>query len=209
MTAQDAAALWQSHDAGAWQRAYNAYGDVVARQDAGDLPDLDRWYRNELVDTLSTRRPPHLEPDELVGVTLWKMRRGEWRPRNLALVKSNDPAAVRTATEQAFASVDTPRRALDHLCTLAGVGAATASAVLAAFRPDLYPFLDDLVGAALPELGEPKFTVPYYLRYAEALRQRAADLGTPWTAQAIGLALWSASGGKSGQTPSPRGRGLG
>ena len=37
----------------------------------------------------------------------------------------------------------------------------------------------------------------YYVRYAEALRKRAAELGDDWTAQKVGLALWSASGGKA------------
>jgi hypothetical protein len=74
--------------------------------------------------------------------------------------------------------------------------------VLAAFRPDLYPFLDELVGAAVPECGKPKFTVPYYLRYMTALRDRATALGPPWTAQDVGLALWSASGGKAGAADS-------
>jgi hypothetical protein len=198
MSARDAAALWQIADPGAWQRALDAYDDVVARQQAEGLPELDDWYRTELPTHLATRQPAQLELVELVRVTRWKMRRGEWRPRNLALVQANDPSAVRTSSARAFASVDAPRQALDLLCTLAGVGAATASAVLGAFRPDLYPFLDELVGAAAPECGKPKFTVSYYLRYMAALRDRAAALGPPWTAQDVGLALWSAAGGKAG-----------
>lgn len=71
--------------------------------------------------------------------------------------------------------------------------------MLAAYRPDLYPFLDDVVGASIAELGQPKFTATYYLRYADALHKRASRLGGDWTAQAVGLALWSAAGGKSGR----------
>ena len=196
MTAQEARALWQNEDRAEWQRAFDAYPEVVEKQGVSTLAGLDRRYREELGVALSQRRPPSLEAQELELVTVWKMRRGEWRPRNLALVRSNPPETIRAAGERSFGDVEHARQALDHLCALAGVGAATASAVLAAFRPDLYPFLDELVGAAIPECGEPKFTVAYYLRYASVLRDRAAVLGPPWTAQGVGMALWSASGGK-------------
>jgi hypothetical protein len=73
--------------------------------------------------------------------------------------------------------------------------------VLSAYRPDLYPFLDELVGLPIADLGTPKFTLPYYLRYAAALRERAAALGPAWDAQKVGVALWSASGGKAALDP--------
>jgi hypothetical protein len=199
MSAADARVLWVQDTMETWKLARAGYSDVLAGQGVEGLADLDRWYREELPRTLQARTPPFLEPDELVQLTMWKMRRGEWRPRNLALVKSSSAARVREASERAFGLAEAPRRAVDALCTLDGVGAATASAALAAFRPDLYPFLDDLVGAALTELGEPKFTVPYYLRYAAALRDRAGALGQGWTAQDVGFALWAASGGKAGR----------
>jgi len=196
MSAADARVLWEEGDNQTWNLARSAYGDGLASQGVEGLPYLDRWYREELPRVLQARTPPFLEPDELVQLTMWKMRRGAWRPRNLALVKSNSAARVREASEKAFGLAEAPRRAVDALCTLDGVGAATASAALAALRPDPYPFLDDLVGAALTELGEPKFTVTYYLRYATALRDRALALGESWTAQDVGFALWAASGGK-------------
>ncbi|MBM2810701.1 MAG: hypothetical protein HW416_1460 [Chloroflexi bacterium] len=87
---------------------------------------------------------------------------------------------------------------MERVAALEGVGPATASAVLAAHRGDLYPFLDDVIGAAIPAFGEPKFTLPYYIRYAQAIRDRAQELGSPWTAQDVGLALCSAAGGKAG-----------
>jgi hypothetical protein len=199
MSAADARVLWEKGTRKTWELARSAYGEVLAYQGVEGLPDLDRWYREELPGVLQGRTPLLLEPHELVQLTMWKMRRGEWRPRNLGLVQSNSAARVHEASKNAFGLADMPRHAVDQLCTLAGVGAATASAALASCRPDLYPFLDDLVGAALGELGEPKFTVTYYLRYAAALRKRAADLGEGWTAQDVGLALWAASGGKAGR----------
>src|SRR5262249_14649990 len=144
--------------------------------------------------------------DELVIVVKWKMARGEWRARNLTLVESNEPEAVEWHTREAFARVPEPREPVALIARLIGVGPATASAALAAYAPDVYPFLDELVAAQIPELGEVKFTLPYYLRYAERLRARADALArraspetSPlggWTPHACDLALWAWSGGK-------------
>lgn len=189
-------ALWEVADPGAWSAALAAYPGVIEAQGAKDLARLDRWYRSTFPAAIRDREPPFVERDELVDAVRWKMVRGEWRPRNLALVRGNDPATVRETSQRAFALTQDPRKPLAALSELAGVGPATASAVLAAYRPDLYPFLDDVVAAAVPELGEPRFTLAFYVRYAEALRRRAEELGTGWTAQSVGLALWSAAGGK-------------
>ncbi|MEA2642684.1 MAG: hypothetical protein QOF51_4078 [Chloroflexota bacterium] len=198
MSAVDAKQLWTSADLPRWDDALRVYPEVVAHQDAKNLVELDRWYREELPGAIAARTPPSVGEREVVDVTRWKMLRGEWRARNLLLLQSNGEVAIRAAAEEAFGLAPDPRKPVARLAQLAGVGPATASAVLAAFRGDCYPFLDELVGAAIPELGEPKFTVPYYLRYAEALRERAEALGAPWTAQTVGFALWSAAGGKAG-----------
>jgi hypothetical protein len=197
MTAADAQDLWTSGELNRWEEALHAYPTVVARQEVKGLEELDTWYRVELPKSIGGRTPSSLEPKELVDLTRWKMLRGEWRAGNLMLVQSNDHAVVRTAAQEAFALAPHPRAPVARMAQLAGVGAATASAALAAYRGDLYPFLDELIGAAIPELGKPQFTVPYYVRYAEALVQRAAALGGDWTAQSVGLALWSAAGGKA------------
>lgn len=190
--------LWRSSNLGTWASYLEAYPAVVAAQGVDGLAELDRWYREELPGRIAARKPPYVELDELVEVVRWKMKRGEWRARNLVLVKGNDAEVVRAATGEAFALVPDPRKPVARISSLAGVGPATASAVLSAYRGDVYPFLDELIGAAMPELGPPRFTLPYYLRYADALRQRASELGPPWSAQMVGLALWAASGGKVG-----------
>jgi hypothetical protein len=193
---REARALWSTVDPAPWRAALDAYPEVIVRQGARDLARLDGWYRADLPEAIQRRTPPFLEPDELVDAVRWKMVRGEWRPRNLALVRGNHSATVRATSQRAFALAPDPRKPLAALSELAGVGPATASAVLAAYRPDLYPFLDDVVAAAVPELEEPRFTLAYYVRYAEALHQRAEELGPGWTSHSVGLALWSASGGK-------------
>lgn len=191
-----AASLWLSDDLAVWSLALDSYPDVIAAQGVNGLGELDRWYREELPGIIAGRDPPSMLASELVKVVEWKMRRGEWRARNLALVKRNDADLIRATIEQAFQMVPDVRQPVDRIASLQGVGPATASAVLAAYRGDFYPFLDDLIGAAIPALGEPRFTLPYYIKYTQALRDRAAELGSPWTVQDVGLAIWSAAGGK-------------
>ncbi len=192
--------LWSSDDLEAWSTALENYSQVVVRQGISDLTALDYWYHERLPALVQTRIPLALELSELVNVVRWKMKRGVWRPRNLALVMDNPDDLVRRQTSLAFAQVPDPRQPIETIAGLRGVGPATASAVLAAYRPDLYPFLDDLVASCIPELGEPRFTVSFYLRYAAALRERAQRLESGWTAQTVGLALWSAAGGKVAAT---------
>lgn len=196
--------LWTSADCAAWSRALAGYAGVVAAQEMPRLTELDTWYRDELPALLIARDPMHLTLDELTRMTEWKMRRGVWRARNLALVRGNDPAEVRRLSAEALALIPDPRRPVAVLARLGGVGPATASAALAAARPDLYPFFDELVAAQIPDLGPVAFTLPYYLRYTARLRERAARLAADcpaagWTAHAIGQALWAAAGGKAGE----------
>ncbi|MGE5140209.1 MAG: hypothetical protein ACM3JD_12160 [Rudaea sp.] len=193
--------LWGSDDCRNWQQALIAYPKVIAAQGIADLAELDAWYGGELPRKVASREPPYITHDELVRVTRWKMRRGVWRERNRRLVEGNAAALVKQASKRAFDAVPDPRRPIAILSDLAGVGPATASAVLAAWRPDLYAFFDELVAAQIPGLGPVSFTAAYYARYADRLRERAAQLSaackkSPLTPQDVSQALWANSGGK-------------
>jgi hypothetical protein len=190
------AALWQDDDPAAWSAALATYPVVVEARVVSRLPELDAWYRDELPGLLAARSPVLITHDELVRVTEWKMKRGAWRARNLVLVRGNDPAEVERASREAFALVPEPRKPVARLADLAGVGPATASAVLAAVHPDLYPFFDEDVASQIPDLGPVAFTMPYYLRYAARLRERAAQLGGGWNAHTVGQALWAVAIGE-------------
>ncbi len=183
--------LWANDDPAAWTAALESYPAVIEARVVSRLPELDTWYRNELPGLLAARSPGHFTHDELVRTTEWKMKRGAWRARNLVLVRGNDPADVEKAGREAFALIPEPRKPVARIAELAGVGPATASAMLAAVRPDLYPFFDEDVAAQIPELGPVAFTMPYYIRYSARLRDRAAELGGDWTAHAAGMALWA------------------
>ena len=189
--------LWTSTSTQAWQAALERYTEVVDAQGVARLSELDRWYRGELPTLIVQRSAPHVTLSELARLTEWKMARGVWRAPNLVLVRSN-PAddVVRTSTA-ALAGVPHPTAPIAALAKLKGVGPATASAAASAFAPQVYPFFDELVAAQVPGLGPVAWTLPYYARYAEAIRARAAELGGDWTPSMVERALWAHSGGKA------------
>lgn len=189
--------IWSTDDHSLWQRALEAYPEVIERQEVAKLPELDRWYRSELPVTIASRQPRWIAHDELVRVTEWKMARGVWRQRNLILVRSNEAAAVEETSRAAFALVPDPAKPIVALAKLAGVGPGTASAVAAAAAPEIYPFFDELVANQIPGLGPVDFAMKYYGRYADALRYRTRQLGGDWTITLVERALWSNSGGKA------------
>jgi hypothetical protein len=191
--------LWDSDSADAWRAALDRYEEVVEAQGVKPLPELDRWVRGELPALIAARKTPHVTHDELVRVTEWKMARGVWRARNLALVRGNDPALVERTSADALAKVPHPSEPIAILSKLAGVGPATASAVASAAAPKVYPFFDELVAARIPGMGQVTFTPREYARYADALRDRAGRLGAGWTPAMVERALWAATGGKAGQ----------
>ena len=200
------ASLWKSDSRDEWRDALARYEDVVAEQGVARLPALDRWFRDELPRAIASRVPPQVTHAELVRLTEWKMARGVWRARNLVLVKGNDAALVAKTSADALAQVPNPKAPIAALAELAGVGPATASAVASAAYPEHYPFFDDIVAAQVPGLGAVTFTLSYYGRYADALRERARELGAGWTPAAVERALWAHAGGKAGVKARAHGR---
>lgn len=194
--------LWTSDSLEQWQAALDAYDTVVPAQGVARLAELDRWYRAELPAAIASRKPKHATHDELVRATEWKMARGVWRARNLVLVRGNSPDDVVKASTRALAAVPDPRVPIAVMAELAGVGPATASAIAAAAAPETYPVFDDLVAAQVPGLGETVFTIPFYLKYAAAIRDRAKQLG--WTPVQVEQALWANAGGMAGVTAGRR-----
>ncbi len=196
--------LWQTESCADWHAALERYADTVRAQQVNGLPEIDAWYREELPARIAARQPLSVTREELERVTVWKMKRGVWRERNRLLVIGNPPALVEQTSQQAFAATPDPRKPVDILSNLAGVGPATASAVLACYAPAIYPFFDELVAKQIPPLGKVAFTPAYYQRYAAVLRERAARLNErcnhrEWTAHDVSQALWAASGGKVAQ----------
>jgi hypothetical protein len=190
--------LWANDAPDAWRAELARYDGVVEAQGVARLAELDRWVRGELPGLIAARGRPHVTHAELVRVTEWKMARGIWRPRNLALVKGNDAAEVERTSAAALARIPHPSDPIALLSKLAGVGPATASAVVSAAAPGIYPFFDELVAAQIPGVGQVTFTPREYARYADALRERATRLGDGWTPVEVERALWAHVGGKKG-----------
>lgn len=190
--------LWSSTSLDAWRRALDSYDDVVAHQGVARLAELDAWYRDELPPAIAARRHAHVTLAELVKITEWKMARGVWRGRNLALVRGNAPDVVIATSTEALAAMPDPTAPIATLAELDGVGPATASAVAAAAMPSVYPFFDELVAAQMGLAGKLAFTLGYYAKYAAALRERAGQLGHGWTPVMVERALWAHVGGKAG-----------
>jgi hypothetical protein len=190
--------LWSSSSTRAWHDALDSYSVVIANQGVARLPEHDEWYREELPVKLAARKPRHVTHPELVRLTEWKMARGVWRAPNLVLVKSNPADEVISTSTAALARVPHPTAPIAALAKLKGVGPATASAVAAAAEPSIYPFFDELVAEQVPTLGKVAWTLGYYARYADALRERAAALGGDWTPVLVERAMWASRGGKAG-----------
>jgi hypothetical protein len=190
--------LWAERSKAPWQAALARYPGVIEQQGVARLAELDHWYRDELPGAIAARRPASVTLAELVRLTEWKMARGVWRGRNLALVRGNEPGTVTKVSAEAMAATPHATAPISTLVKLDGIGPATASAVLAAYAPRTYPFFDELVAAQVPGLGVVAWTLGYYARYADALRTRAAQLGEGWTPVLVERALWSYVGGKAG-----------
>jgi hypothetical protein len=189
--------LWTATTETRWRDALDGYDRVVAAQGVARLPELDQWYRHELPGLVAARASPHVTLPELVRMTEWKMARGVWRAPNLVLVRSNPAAEVVSTSTAALAAVPHPTAPIAALAKLKGVGPATASSTASAFAPEVYPFFDELVAAQVPGLGPVAWTLPYYARYADALRARSAALGDEWTPAMVEQALWAHVGGKA------------
>lgn len=177
---------------------------AAASKSSADLVALDSWYRQDLRALVSARTPPHLTVAELGKLMEWKLavrlpssslhqrlilrpQHGKWRPRLLQLALSNPAPLVLSTTTTAY-SLD-PLPALKLLNTLKGVGPATASAILALFRPSTEPFMSDEAYEAMG-LGKAEYTVKGWEKFREAMGERRESGG--WeSVEELEKAAWS------------------
>ncbi|XP_057469841.1 uncharacterized protein LOC130758873 isoform X2 [Actinidia eriantha] len=127
-----------------WREALSSYKAHMESLNKPNLVSLDDFYTDELPLLIRQRNPnPHITTPELSKLMQWKLTRGKWRPRLLDFVSSLDEALVKSASQKAFKSLPDVSKAVSELTVLKGVGPATASAVLAAYAPDVAPFMSD------------------------------------------------------------------
>lgn len=206
--------LYTSDDCKKWKAARAEYDALILAHKVNQLAELDAWYQNELPALLAARNPTYMTKEEFLEILRWKMKRGDWRETNRLRIAEADARVIVQSARDAFAaardlSADVLtaskeyKKPIQIFSELDGVGPATASAALAAYRPDLYPFFDEWIARQIaeqiPSLGKVAFTASYYWKYADALREKARALKKckgHWNAQEVGQALWVVSGGK-------------
>lgn len=161
-------------DLSVWKEALSSYSARIQSLNKPNLVYLDEFYRIQLPSLIHQRNPnPYITTPELSKLMQWKLSRGKWRyhdfthtfslhlyarvvigewwvcahfrPRLLDFVSSLDESLVKSASQKAFESLPDISKAVSQLTVLKGVGPATASAVLAAYAPNLAPFMSDEV----------------------------------------------------------------
>ncbi|KAL1353564.1 uncharacterized protein [Arachis hypogaea] len=163
-------------DASIWKEALSAYPSRIESlsltKNKPNLLSLDQFYTKHLPSLLQQRNPnPFLTTTELSDLMRWKLTRGKWRPRLLEFVEALDDVVVRNVSEKAFRSLPDLKKAVSEICVLKGVGPATASAVLAAYAPQVAPFMSDEAMEAA--LGNSKdYTLKQYLIFADKCRTK-------------------------------------
>lgn len=184
------------------QRALTRYEDRVGllakAKGKPALPADDAWVWGGLGDDLRRGGGAGLTVDRLARVMAWKLARGKFRPRLTQLVRENSEEAAADAGAEAMAAADAGdvRAAVKALCVLRGVGPATASAVLAAYRPGVFAFMADEALAAV--CSRPfKYSLPEYLQFSAEVAKLAKRLGSGWTPHDVSQALWSQAVGRT------------
>ncbi|KAL8096287.1 uncharacterized protein LOC141692576 [Apium graveolens] len=190
-----------------WKQSLSEYEarleSLVNNKKKPDLVSLDEYYRKQLPPLLHQRNPnSYITTSELSKLMQWKLTRGKWRPRLLDFVSSLDEELVKSSSQKAFQSLPDISKAISELSKLKGVGPATASAVLAAYAPDVAPFMSDEAMEAA--LGNSKdYTLKQYLVFVEKLQEKSKELsaeGEIFTPSDVERAIWSSAIGAKYQS---------
>ncbi|KAL4308878.1 hypothetical protein GQ457_01G027130 [Hibiscus cannabinus] len=181
-----------------WKEALSTYKSRIESLNKPNLISLDEFYSDQLPSLLHQRNPnPFITTHELSRLMQWKLTRGKWRPRLLDFVSSLDDSSVKSASQKAFQSLPNISKAISELTVLKGVGPATASAVLAAYAPEMAPFMSD--EAMVAALGNSKdYSLKQYLLFVEKLQSKSKELsskGDSFTPSDVERALWSSAVG--------------
>ncbi|KAJ8773256.1 hypothetical protein K2173_028433 [Erythroxylum novogranatense] len=187
---------FECSDVTLWKDALSTYPTRIESLNKPNLVSLDQFYRVQLPSLLHQRNPnPYITTSDLSKLMQWKLSRGKWRPRLLDYVSSLDEALVKSASLKAFKSLPDVSKAVSELTVLKGVGPATASAVLAAYAPEMTPFMSDEAMEAA--LGSSKdYSLKQYLIFVDKLKTKAEELsseGESFTPSDVERALWTSA----------------
>ncbi|KAJ6497557.1 hypothetical protein C8R45DRAFT_1093919 [Mycena sanguinolenta] len=159
-----------------------------------ELIALDKWLVDDLLAKITSSQP--VNKADMTSLMKWKLSRGKSRPTLLALIASNPEALVLRSTTDALKTVrdanDDLHRALLALgdaCSMKGVGAATASALLSLQAPHLLPFMSDEAASFFAStLGQIKYTDTFYKKFAAAMVAEVRRLNA--TSESDSVELW-------------------
>ncbi|KAI7325123.1 hypothetical protein KC315_g8042 [Hortaea werneckii] len=137
---------------------YQTFADLLAKYPSiipPELQPLDHQRLNTIPAAIQQRNPKFIPKDELLKLTEWKLSHGKFRPTLLKLVDSNDVMTVKTIAIEGYRilpptnttapSAENIRKVLDVFTRLKGVGAATATLLMASYDQTNIPFFSDEV----------------------------------------------------------------
>jgi hypothetical protein len=165
---------------------------VAGKKKKPDLIQLDA-FRRDLATVVMKRKPPHITGSELSRIMTWKLTRGKFRPLQ-KLVDSNPEKTVVEASSESFRLAQDPagwKDSLNALAVLKGVGVATASAVLAAIFPGIFPFMADETIESVVTSGQRDYNLKAYSEMRSLLMDKVQQLGADWDVAKTGECLWT------------------
>ncbi|KAF9923682.1 hypothetical protein BGZ67_009710 [Mortierella alpina] len=174
--------LFDSDEPTVWETVLAQYPEALAHHVSHKKDDsllaLDHWYQDTLPTLLQSRKPMHIDSKELCQLMSWKLKRGKFRPSLAKLAASNADADVKRISQEAFKLLLSKdlKAAITKMAELKGVGPATASAILCAGAPKEVPFMADETMDSVPGLGTIAYTIPYYIKFATKVIEKAAGL---------------------------------
>eukprot|EP00112_Aurelia_sp_Birch-Aquarium-sp1_P005926 Seg1666.18 transcript_id=Seg1666.18/GoldUCD/mRNA.D3Y31 product="hypothetical protein" protein_id=Seg1666.18/GoldUCD/D3Y31 len=190
--------LFTSNDPELWKKRLQRYDSVMKKKSEDkkkkELRLLDSWFQNDLPKAISARSPRHVTKEEIIKLMKWKLMRGKFRPRLTQLVEQNSVDDVKTISENAFKKPRNVAGPIKELSKLKAIGPATASAILCAANPEIYPFMADEVMEAIPGFKR-EYTVGAYSKMQSEIGKKAETLTKAsdviWTPHNVELALWT------------------
>ncbi|KAI7215724.1 hypothetical protein KC333_g5266 [Hortaea werneckii] len=180
---------------------YQTFADLLSKYPSiipPELQSLDHQRLNTIPAVIQQRNPRFISKDELLKLTEWKLSHGKFRPTLLKLVDSNDVMTVKTTAIEAYRilppsnttapSAENIRKVLDVFTRLKGVGAATATLLMASNDQTNIPFFSDEVyrwihhddaptkpalkgGGASGWTREVRYTIKDYLEFYPKVQQ--------------------------------------
>mmetsp|Transcript_4088 Transcript_4088/g.5352 ORF Transcript_4088/g.5352 Transcript_4088/m.5352 type:complete len:255 (-) Transcript_4088:99-863(-) len=177
-----------------WHRIEGQYGTMITEKGGEPLTAMEEWAKNFGVDLREKDKDKFITSDDLEKIVEWKFKKGKARPGLWKYLKSNSPASVQSCSRASLAKADKDDvdGSIAEMTKLKGVGAATASAILSFYKPELFVFMDDEVIECLHK-GPRAYTEKIYLALNAQCTELASKLGETWTPSRVGRALWTAA----------------